>query len=319
MSPLTYIGRRAILKEIEEIKAGKWDARIRSSLTGQPADGQHPPAKSEVLRIIGHIDLLAEMRLQSSAVSAGTRGDEPFGGSDLSGVTETSSPSLARVSYSYNSLYPRGLNHSYQDGSETPTVAKVPGSTGELKEDISQLTESGLREQTPTAPTETNDMQVEVEEDTEVSVVAMSTGAAAESEMADDTTAQASDKDTEQLRREEEEEEEDVTNSKPEEEETDHEENGQDAPMEQDAGEEPVKPTEHKPEEEEEEEEIREAPEEHEEMEVEETAPQDTEANSPRAPSEGQKGQEAPEEPEQQAEEAASDEEPAQMTRREFY
>ncbi|KAF9453069.1 hypothetical protein P691DRAFT_771800 [Macrolepiota fuliginosa MF-IS2] len=271
---------KAILKEIDDIKTGKWDARIKSGLTGQTAEEEHTPAEVET--------------------SAGTGGEEPFSGSDLSGVTETS-PSLTR------------------DDSETPTVTKASESAMESEEQTPQVNEDP-QEQTPTAHTETNDMDDEVEEGTGAEETPMEDLPATplvDSDMAVDAVAQATDKDTEQLRlEEEEEEEENVTANKPEEEETDHEENEQAVPEESDVTEEPAKPTEHKPEEEEEEEDTREIAQEHEEMETEETLPQDTEVNTPRAPSE-EREEEATEEPEQHAEEeGTSDEEPAQTTRR---
>lgn len=45
-------GPRTILKEIEDIKAGKWDAQIKSNLTGQePAGEESPPVDERVFNV----------------------------------------------------------------------------------------------------------------------------------------------------------------------------------------------------------------------------------------------------------------------------
>ncbi|KAF5363793.1 hypothetical protein D9756_000418 [Leucocoprinus leucothites] len=273
---------RTILKEIEDIKTGKWDEQLQSKVTGQASTNQES-ALADTL----------------PTASAETGGDEAFSGSDLSGVTETSSPSQTR------------------EGSETPTLARLGDDTPtkpQTEQEPPQTTEDEVKKQTtPTASSMVGSVEVETEKDILNEETLVDSSAADDSVMADGTVASTDGDGAEQPRREEEEEEEDTT-TKPEEEETDHEGNEVEVGVEQSVLEEQTMSAEHQPEEEEEEEEIRDASQHPEENEVEHKQLEGDEANSPSA--EDQEDQEASEGTRQQVESEASDEEPAQVTRR---
>ncbi|KXN89621.1 Bromodomain-containing protein 8 [Leucoagaricus sp. SymC.cos] len=271
---------KTILKEIEDIKAGKWDEQIKANLTGQASSS---PANAPA---------------EQSTAPVESGGDEILSGSDLSGVTESSSPSATR-----DSGTPTVTKSENDQLTEAPTGAEPPDVAAE-----EQLT--------PTAPPAAEAIDIEAEEALPAEMMpldALAPEGTIDSVMTDGTVAQMKDDETEQPRREEEEEEEDVNTTKPEEEETDHDEDEEEMVAGRSVSGEEAKLVEHQPEEEEEEEETKDVAPEPADA-AEDKAPEG-EAKSPQAAPPEQEEHEAEKEPEQ-PEEEASDEEPAQVTRR---
>ncbi|KAJ3576166.1 hypothetical protein NP233_g577 [Leucocoprinus birnbaumii] len=269
---------KTILKEIEDIKAGKWDAQLKDNL-GQGSTSQ---------------ESVPSATLPTAPAESG--GEES---SDLSGVTETSSPSQTG------------------EGSETPTLTKPADEATEepqtAPEPPQMTAEASPERSTPTAPNTAGSVESEAEKEgmpADSSVVE-------DSIMADGTNVPADEADAEQPWREEEEEEEDAA-TKPEEEETDHEDKEPDAgPAQHVQSEERTPSVEHQAEEEEEEEEAKNAGEEPGEDEAKDKQSDEGEADEDegKSPPAEEQEEQPSEETGQQAEEA-SDEEPAQVTRR---